>query len=124
MKRNSEALKLRTKNFALRVLRLYRSLPKSQEARILGTQLLRSSTSVGANYRAACRGRSRAEFIAKIGIVLEEADEAVFWLELFQEGNIFPAEKLCDLVREANELVAIFVTSLRTAKGSPLPSDL
>jgi four helix bundle protein len=124
MKRNSEALKLRTKNFALRVLRLYRSLPKSQEARILGTQLLRSSTSIGANYRAACRGRSRAEFIAKIGIVLEEADEAVFWLELFQEGNIFPAEKLCDLVREANELVAIFVTSLRTAKGSPLPSDL
>ena len=124
MKRDSEALKLRTKNFALRVLRLYRSLPKSQEARILGTQLLRSSTSIGANYRAACRGRSRAEFIAKIGIVLEEADEAVFWLELFQEGNIFPAEKLCDLVREANELVAIFVTSLRTAKGSPLQSDL
>jgi four helix bundle protein len=124
MKRNSEALKLRTKNFALRVLRLYRSLPKSQEARILGTQLLRSSTSIGANYRAACRGRSRAEFIAKIGIVLEEADEAVFWLELFQEGNIFPAEKLCDLVREANELVAIFVTSLRTARGSPLQSDL
>jgi four helix bundle protein len=117
MKRNSEALKLRTKDFALRVLRLYRSLPKSQEARILGTQLLRSSTSIGANYRAACRGRSRAEFIAKIGIVLEEADEAVFWLELFQEGNFFPAEKLCDLVREANELVAIFVTSLRTAKG-------
>jgi four helix bundle protein len=124
MKRNSEALKLRTENFALRVLRLYRSLPKSQEARILGTQLLRSSTSIGANYRAACRGRSRAEFIAKIGIVLEEADEAVFWLELFQEGNIFPAEKLCDLVREANELVAIFVTSLRTARGSPLQSDL
>jgi four helix bundle protein len=124
MKRNSEALRLRTKDFALRVLRLYRSLPKSQEARILGTQLLRSSTSIGANYRAACRGRSRAEFIAKIGIVLEEADEAVFWLELFQEGNIFPAEKLCDLVREANELVAIFVTSLRTARGSPLQSDL
>jgi four helix bundle protein len=124
MKRNSEALKLRTKDFALRVLRLYRSLPKSQEARILGTQLLRSSTSIGANYRAACRGRSRAEFIAMIGIVLEEADEAVFWLELFQEGNIFPAEKLCDLVREANELVAIFVTSLRTAKGSRLQSDL
>jgi four helix bundle protein len=124
MKRNSEALKLRTKDFALRVLRLYRSLPKSQEARILGTQLLRSSTSIGANYRAACRGRSRAEFIAKIGIVLEEADEAVFWLELFQEGNIFPAEKLCDLVSETNELVAIFVTSLRTAKGSPLQSDL
>ena|SRR5450756_1864884 len=89
MKRDSEALKLRTKDFALRVPRLYRSLPRTEEARILGTQLLRSSTSIGANYRAACRGRSRAEFVAKLGIVLEEADETVFWLELFQEGNIF-----------------------------------
>ena len=88
MKRDSEALKLRTKDFALRFLRLYRSLPRTQEARILGTQLLRCSTSIGANYRAACRGRSRAEFAAKLGIVLEEADETVFWLELFQEGNI------------------------------------
>jgi four helix bundle protein len=124
MKRDSEALKLRTKDFALRVLRLYRSLPRTEEARILGTQLLRSSTSIGANYRAACRGRSRAEFVAKLGIVLEEADETVFWLELFQEGNIFPAEKLCDLVREANELVSIFVSSVRTARGLPLQSDL
>ena len=117
MKRDSEALKLRTKTFALRVLRLYRSLPRTQEARILGKQLLRSSTSIGANYRAACRGRSRAEFIAKLGIVLEEADEAVFWLELFQEGNVFPAEKLRDLLQEANELVSIFVSSVRTAKS-------
>ena len=116
MKRDSEALKLRTKDFALRVLRLYRSLPRTQEARILGTQHLRCSTSIGANYRAACRGRSRAEFAAKLGIVLEEADETVFWLELFQEGNIFPAEKLRDLVKEANELVSIFVSSVRTAK--------
>jgi four helix bundle protein len=72
---------------------------------------------MGANYRAACCGRSRADFIAKLGIVLEEADETVFWLELFQEGNIFPAEKLSALVQEANELVSIFVSSLRTAKG-------
>src|SRR6267378_3700596 len=71
MKRDSEALKVRTKDFALRVLRLYRSLPRTAEARILGTQLLRCSTSIGANYRAACRGRSRAEFVAKLGIVLE-----------------------------------------------------
>jgi four helix bundle protein len=105
-------------------LRLYRSLPRTEEARILGAQLLRSSTSIGANYRAACRGRSRAEFVAKLGIVLEEADEAVFWLELFQEGNIFPAEKLRDLLREANELVSIFVSSVRTARGLPLQSDL
>jgi four helix bundle protein len=120
MTRDSEALKLRTKNFALRILRLYRYLPRTQEARILGAQLLRSSTSIGANYRAACRGRSRAEFIAKLGIVLEEADETVFWLKLFQEGNIFPAERLNDLVREANELTAVFVSSVRSARGSPL----
>jgi len=122
MKRDSEARKLRTQDFALRVLliRLFNktlSLPSgTQEARIPGTQLLRCSTSIGANYRAACRGRSRAEFVAKLGIVLEEADETVFWLELFQEGNIFPAEKLRDLVQEANELVSIFVSSVRTAK--------
>ena len=116
MKRDSEALKIRTKDFALRVLRLYRSLPRTGEARILGTQLLRSSTSIGANYRAACRGRSRTEFVAKLGIVLEEADETVFWLELFQEGSVFPAEKLRDLVQEANELVSIFVSSVRTAR--------
>jgi four helix bundle protein len=124
MKRDSEALKLRTKDFALRVLRLYRSLPRTEESRVLGAQLLRSSTSIGANYRAACRGRSRAEFVAKLGIVLEEADETVFWLELLQEGNVFPAEKMSDLVREANELVAIFVTSVRTARSLPLQSDL
>src|SRR5664279_48105 len=117
MTRDSEALKLRTKDFALRVLRLYRSLPRTEEARILGTQLLRSSTSIGANYRTACRGRSRAEFIAKLGIVLEEADETVFWLELFQEGDLFPAKKWHNLVSEANELVAIFASSVRTARG-------
>ena len=123
MKRDSEALKARTKVFALRILRLHRSLP-TEEARILGRQLLRSSTSIGANYRAACRGRSRAEFAAKLGIVLEEADETVFWLELIQEGNIFPAEKLRELVREANELVSIFVVSARTVKTLPLQSPL
>jgi four helix bundle protein len=124
MKRDSEALKVRTKGFALRVLRLYRSLPRTEEARILGSQLLRSSTSIGANYRAACRGRSRAEFVAKLGVVLEEADETVFWLELLQEGTIFPAGKLRDLLQEANELVSIFVSSVRTARGLPQKSDL
>ena len=124
MKRDSEALKVRTKGFALRVLRLYRSLPRTEEARILGSQLLRSSTSIGANYRAACRGRSSAEFVAKLGVVLEEADETVFWLELLQEGTIFPAGKLRDLLQEANELVSIFVSSVRTARGLPQKSDL
>lgn len=124
MKRDSDALKLRTKSFAIRIVKLYRSLPRGQEARILGTQLLRSSTSIGANYRAACRGRSRADFIAKLGIVLEEADETVFWLELLQEADIFPETRLRDIVKEANELVSIFVSSVRTAKGLPLQSDL
>ena len=113
----AEALRARTRDFALRVIRLYRSLPHSEEARILGRQLLRSGTSIGANYRAACRGRARAEFAAKLGIVVEEADETVFWLELIQEAEIIPKEKLDRLTKEANELVAIFVSSLRTARG-------
>jgi four helix bundle protein len=117
MKAEPAALKDRTKKFALRVLRLYRALPKNDEARILGRQLLRSGTSIGANYRAACRGRSRAEFAAKLGIVLEEADETVFWLELIQEAEVFQKETVQALTAEANELVAIFVSSLRTTKG-------
>ena len=124
MKRDSDALKRRTKTFALRILRMYRSLPRTNDARILGTQLLRAGTSIGANYRAAIRARSRAEFAAKLGIVLEEADETVFWLELIQESEFFPNDKLTDLLKEANELVSIFVTSLRTAKQAPLQSDL
>lgn len=114
---NSQDLRVRTKQFALRILRLYRALPAREEARILGRQVLRSGTSIGANYRAACRARSRAEFIAKLGIVLEEADETVFWLELLLEGGIVKSEKLDDLLKEAQELTSIFVTSLCTAKG-------
>lgn len=101
MKRDSEALKRRTKSFAIRIVRLYRSLPRTEEARILGKGLLRSSTSIGANYRAACRARSRAEFAAKLGIVLEEADETVFWLELIHALALFPEGMLHDLVKEA-----------------------
>ena len=110
-------LKDRTKQFALRVMRLYRALPRREEARIIGRQILRSGTSVGANYRAACRARSKAEFVAKLGIVLEEADETVFWLELLQESSLISAQKLAPLVQEARELTAIFVTSICTAKG-------
>jgi len=83
----------------------------------LGKQLLRYATSIGANYRAACRARSRAEFVAKLGIVLEEADESAFSLDLMQEAGVFPESKLRDVVREARELVSIFVASVRTAKG-------
>ena len=110
-------LKDRTKQFALCVMRLYRALPRREEARIIGRQVLRSGTSVGANYRAACRVWSKAEFVAKLGIVLEEADETVFWLELLQESSLVSAEKLAPLVQEARELTAIFVTSICTAKG-------
>jgi four helix bundle protein len=114
---DSRDLRARTKQFALRILRLYRALPARDEARILGKQVLRSGTSIGANYRAACRARSKAEFIAKLGIVLEEADETVFWLELLVEGGIVRRERLDALLTEAQELTAIFVTSLCTAKG-------
>jgi len=114
---DSRDLRARTKQFALRILRLYRALPARDEARILGKQVLRSGTSIGANYRAACRARSKAELIAKLGIVLEEADETVFWLELLVEGGIVRRERLDALLTEAQELTAIFVTSLCTAKG-------
>jgi four helix bundle protein len=110
-------LKARTRQFAIRVIRLYRALRRSEEARVIGNQLLRSGTSIGANYRAACRARSKAEFVAKLGIVLEEADETVFWLELLPEVGLTPPELITPLVQEANELVSIFVASLRTAKG-------
>jgi four helix bundle protein len=111
-------LKDRTKQFALRVIRLYRALPRNEEARVIGKQLLRSGTSIGANYRAACRGRSKAEFVAELGIVLEEADETVFWLELLQESDIMNVQSLAPLVQEARELTAIFVASVCTAKES------
>jgi four helix bundle protein len=115
-----EALHERTRRFALRIVGLFRCLPKTEESRIIGRQILRSGTSIGANYRAAARARSRAEFVAKLGIVLEEADETVFWLELMRDAAIFPERKIEDLVTEANELVSIFVTSIRTAKESKL----
>ena len=114
----SEALRDRTKRFALRVIRLFRSLPHSPEAQVLGKQLLRAGTSVGANYRAAGRARSKAEFVAKIGLVVEEADEVVFWLECLTESGIVRPELLSDLLEEANQLVAIFAASQRTARES------
>jgi len=112
-----EELRNRTKRFALRVIRLFRSLPRTTEAQVLGKQLLRSGTSVGANYRATGRARSKAEFIAKMGIVVEEADETVFWIECLIESEIVKKELLADLLAEANELVAIFAASHRTARS-------
>lgn len=114
---SAEEMKNRTKHFALLVIRLCRSLPPSQEQRIITRQLLRSATSVGANYRAVCRARSTADFISKLGIVLEEADESLFWLELLVDAGIAHRDRITVLLKEANELVSIFVASLRTAKG-------
>jgi len=114
---NSEGLKDRTKRFALTVIRLCRIVQPSQEGRIITRQLLRSATSVAANYRAVCRSRSRADFASKLGIVLEEADESLFWLELLLDSGLLQPEQIQPLLREANELVSMFVASLRTVKG-------
>ena len=109
-------LKGRTKRFALRVIRLVESLPKGRSAKVIGHQLLRSGTSVAANYRVACRAKSTADFISKMGTVEEEADESLYWMELLSEAWIVKAEKLASLMKEADELLAIAVASLNTAK--------
>ena len=116
MSTQPEQLRNRTKAFALRIIRLYRSLPYRTDTQVLGKQLLRCGTSVAANYRAVCRARSKAEFVAKIGIVLEEVDEAVLWLELMTESGIIPVVRTKSLLKEANELTAIFAASQRTAR--------
>ena len=112
-----QELRERTKKFALRVIRMSEAMPNTRAANVITNQVLRSATSITANYRAAGRSRSKAEFIAKIGVVLEEADETVCWLELLAEGGIVPAKKLRDLLAEANELVAIFAASRRTVRS-------
>ena len=109
-------LKDSTKSFAKRILRLVRSLPSGMESHVIGYQLLRSGTSVAANYRAVCRARSRADFVSKLGIVIEEADESALWLELLSETGIVPAVRLANLQDEANQLVAILNASKATAK--------
>lgn len=112
----SDELKRRTKRFALTIIDLFRTLPRTEDARVLGKQMLRSGTSVAANYRATCRARSKAEFIAKIGIVVEEADETVLWLEMLTESGIVPSAATQPLLKEGNELLAITAASYHTAK--------
>jgi four helix bundle protein len=106
----------RTKNFALRVIRMFATLPKTTEAQILGKQVLRSGTSIGANYREAYRGRSKAEFISKCGDCLREAEETAYWLELLVDSGLVPAVRLAPLRGEVAELTAIFVTILKRSK--------
>ena len=116
MTRDPEDLRQRTKQFAIRIIRLFRSLPKTDEARVIGRQLLRAATSVAANYRAVCRARSRADFTAKLGIVLEETDESLFWLELLGDIGIIKKSKLALLMEEADELIRIFNSSIQTSR--------
>jgi four helix bundle protein len=113
-----DELKRRTKQFGLRIIKLVELLPANKVANIIGSQLLRSGTSVGANYRAACRGRSKPDFISKAGIAIEEADETLYWMELLIEAGIVNEENLKPLMLEANELVAILTASVKTARGS------
>jgi four helix bundle protein len=114
--RNEPDLKRRTKAFALRILKLVDALPKTTAGRALASQIVRSGTSVAANYRAACRARSTADFIAKMGIVEEESDESLFWLELLEESELVSATKLAAIKQEANELIAITIASIKTTR--------
>jgi len=115
---DADELKLRTKESALRIIKLVSALPKTIEGRAIANQLVRCGTSVAANYRATCRARSRSEFIAKLGVVLEEADETQLWLELIIAAKLLSAKRVQPLLDEANELVAIFASSRKSASSN------
>ena len=113
-----EEMKLRTKNYAKRIVKLCSSLPGNWIAQTLGKQLLRSGTSVGANYRAVCRAKSGSDFVNKLRIVEEECDESMFWMELLVENNLVKASRLTELMKEADEIMAIVVASAKTARAT------
>ena len=115
---NEEEFKRRTKQLALRIIKLIEALPKTYTGEIIGKQILRSATSVGANYRAACRAKSRPDLIHKLNIVLEEADETLYWLELLIESDIVPRDKLKNLMQETNEIVAMTYASIKTLRNA------
>ena len=118
MSEKPQDLKPRTKTFALRVIRMYSKLPKNDTvAQVLGKQVLRSGTSVGANYREASRGRSKAEFISKIGDCLKEIEEIEYWLELLVDSGCVSTTKMADLLDETRQLIAIFTTIDKNVKG-------
>ncbi len=117
-------LKNKTKDFGLRIIKMADSLPNTRSANVIANQILRSATSVGANYRSACRARSKADFISKITVVEEEADETLFWLEIIHEAGLVKFNRLESLLKEADELVAIFTSSGKTAKlNNPKPAN-
>lgn len=115
---NPEELKKRTKRFGLEVIKLVESLPQRKTTNTIGYQLFRSATSVGANYRSACRGRSKPDFISKVGIAIEEADESLYWMEMLLESAILPEDRLSGLMQEANEIVAILTATSKTARSN------
>ncbi len=114
---NAAEFKDRTKTFGLMTIRLVEALPKSRTADVIGKQLLRCGTSVGANYRAACRAKSPADFIAKMKIVEEECDESIYWMELIVESGLMPENRVSEIMREANEILSMVVASLKTARS-------
>ena len=117
---NPEELKTRCKQFALRVIHLVRSLPDDKVGRPIANQLIRSGTSVAANYRAACLAKSRADFVSKVGTAAEEADESALWMELIIEDNILPADKVIPLCQEAADITSIFCASIKTARRNDI----
>jgi four helix bundle protein len=119
---DAEDFKTRTMQFALRIIRLTESLPKSASGRVLSGQLPRAGTSVGSNYRSACRARSRADFVAKMGIVEEECDESLYWMELLIEAGLVKPESLASLRKEGTEILSIVVSSIKTARTHKQPA--
>jgi len=115
---STEGFRKRTFQFGIRIIRLVQALPKTDASRVIGSQLLRAGTAVGANYRAAARARSRADFIAKMGIVEEECDESLYWLEMLVELDLINADRSKELRSEGNEILAIVVASIRTARSN------
>ena len=120
---DEKEFKERTKKLALRIIQLVEALPQNRTADVIGRQLLRSGTSVGSNYRAACRGKSTADVISKLAIVEEEGDECMYWLELLGESDLVPKAKLLDLTSECNEIVAMTVASIKTLRKGSNPKS-
>jgi len=114
---NPEDMKARTRAFALRVIRLAESLPNTPTAKVIRNQMLRCGPSVGANYRAACRAKSKPDFVSKMGTVEEEADETIYWMELLIDAEIVKRPRIADLLDEADQILSIVITSIKTAKG-------
>jgi four helix bundle protein len=113
---NEEIFKDRTKKLALQVIELVNELPQGQTAHVISMQLLRSATSIGANYRAACRGKSTADVLAKLAIVEEEADESIYWLELLKDSRVVPETRVSEIMKKANEITAMIVASIKTLR--------